>query len=74
MGLQNEINALHRMAHAEVSFGGHMPAGVWEFDRFFTIEIDDDALYARLGGEAGIERIVSDLVDVVTIDPRTRRS
>ncbi|EGK70933.1 Globin-like protein [Methyloversatilis universalis FAM5] len=35
---------------------------------------EDDALYARLGGEAGIERIVSDLVDVVTIDPRTRRS
>lgn len=35
---------------------------------------EDDALYTRLGGEAGIERIVSDLVDVVAIDPRTRRS
>lgn len=35
---------------------------------------ESDALYTRLGGEAGIERIVSDLVDVVTIDPRTRRS
>ena len=58
MGLQNEIDALHRIAHAEVSIGGHMPAGVWEFDRFFTIEIDDDALYAEVDFHS--QRIAAD--------------
>lgn len=48
MGLQNEIDALHRIAHAEGDLGGHMPAGMWEFDRFFTIEIDEEAIYAEV--------------------------
>ncbi|OYW32387.1 MAG: group 1 truncated hemoglobin [Methyloversatilis sp. 12-65-5] len=32
----------------------------------------DVTLYQRLGGEPGIERIVSDFVDRFTTDPRTR--
>ena len=55
MGLQNEIDALHRIAHAEVSLGGHMPAGVWEFDRFFTIEIDEEDV--SMGHEATVSKI-----------------
>lgn len=35
---------------------------------------EGDALYQRLGGEAGVQRIVSDMVDMTTTDPRTRRS
>lgn len=35
---------------------------------------DGDALYRHLGGEAGIQRIVDDLMDMAVVDLRTRRS
>ena len=45
MNIQHEIDALHRIASAE-EFGFRPPAGV--MGDFFSIEIDDDALYAEI--------------------------
>lgn len=40
----------------------------------FACAAAPDSLYARLGGEAGVARIVNDTIDRVVKDPRTGRS
>lgn len=48
MTLQNEMEALRRFADSESMCNLDLPAGIWEFDRCFFIEIDGDGLYAEV--------------------------
>lgn len=44
--IQNEILALHRIQAYQEVFGYSFGPGMWEFDRFFTIELDEGGLRA----------------------------
>jgi hypothetical protein len=46
MEFKDEMEALRRIASTE-EFGVRMPPGMWESERFFSIELEEEAIYAE---------------------------